>query len=88
MDNSIVIPLTKPIKFGEETIDKLTLREPVGKDFRQLDSVKPFAMVLDLAAILSGVPASVIDRLNATDTMAVMDKVGDFLPASQKTGTT
>lgn len=88
MDNSMVIKLTKPIKFGEETISELKLREPEGKDFRQIESVKPFAMVLDLAAILSGVPASVIDRLNAADTMAVMDKVGGFLPDSQKTGAT
>lgn len=82
------IVLTKPIKFGEETIDKLTLREPVAKDFRELKDTAPFAMMLDLAAALSGVPTSAIDQLSAADTMAVCDKVGGFLPASQKTGAT
>ncbi len=88
MDNVMVIGLTKPIKFGEETIDKLTLREPVARDFRELNATKPFAMMLDLAATLSGVPVSVIDQLCATDTMAVCDKVGGFLPASPTTGAT
>ena len=82
------ILLTEPIKCGEETIDKLVLRKPVARDFRELDASKPFAMMLDLAAALSGVPVSVIDQLSAADTLAVCDKVGGFLPASPKTGAT
>ncbi len=88
MDNLMVITLTKPIKFGEETLRELKLREPVARDFRDLETTKPFAMILDLAAILSGVPASAIDQLCAADMMVVCDKVGGFLPDSQKTGAT
>lgn len=88
MDNTMVIALTKPIKFGEETISELKLREPVARDFRELNATKPFAMILDLAAILSGVPASAIDQLSAADMMVVCDKVGGFLPDSRKTGAT
>lgn len=80
------IVLIKPIKFGEETITMLKLREPVGRDFRGLDATNPFTMMLDLAAVLSGVPASAIDQLSAADTMVVCEKVGSFLPASQATG--
>lgn len=86
MDDFMVIPLTKPIKFGEETISELKLREPEGKDFRQLKSMNPFAMMLELATAISGVPDSVIDRLNAADTLAVCEKVGSFFPDSLKTG--
>lgn len=86
--DDMVIPLTKPIKFGEETISELKLREPVARDFRELNATKPFGMMLDLAAILSGVPASAIDQLNAADTMTVCNKVGAFLPDAPKTGAT
>lgn len=86
--NGLEIVLTNPVKFGEETIDKLVLREPVARDFRGMKSTEPFAMMLDLAAAVSGVSPSVIDQLSAADTMAVFDVVGGFLPSSQKNGAT
>lgn len=85
-DNTI--PLVKPVKFGEETITELRIREPVGRDFRTLDPRQPMGMVLDLAAILAGVSPKVIDQLGAADTMAVFEMVSGFLPASPKTGET
>ena len=82
------LTLSKPVQFGSEAITQLTFREPVGRDFRDLNPRKPMGMVLDLAALMAGVSPTVIDSLCAADTMTVFEKVSDFLPGSQKTGET
>lgn len=87
-ESGFALVLSKPVQFGSETITQLTFREPVGRDFRDLNPSKPMGMVLDLAAVLSGVSPKVIDSLCAADTMAVFEKVGGFLPGSQTTGET
>lgn len=86
MSEPIEIILKEPVTFGSETIEKLVLRRPVGRDFRELDATRTFAMMLDLAAALAGVSPKVIDQLCAEDTLAVCDRVGGFLPGSPKTG--
>lgn len=81
------IPLTEPVKYGEETISKLVLRKPRGRDFREMKNMdSPFGSMLDMAASLAGVSPKVMDELCAEDTLAVVEAVGGFFPASLQTG--
>lgn len=76
----IVIPLSKAVPFGESEIAELRLREPVAGDFRVVTNpTDVFGSSLDLAAELSGVPATVINRLCIDDTQAVIKAVNPFL---------
>jgi hypothetical protein len=83
----IEIQLGSPIKFGDEEIGVLKLREPRARDFRAIGNLdKPFAAMLDLAASLTDLPASALDELDAPDTMKVVEAVSGFLPQSLPTG--
>ncbi|GAA5783938.1 hypothetical protein GCM10007860_09150 [Chitiniphilus shinanonensis] len=76
----IVIALSKPLRFGEEDIAELQLREPCAGDFRVLSNPQAvLACSLDLAAELAGLPPSALDRLNTADTEAVVRAVNPFL---------
>lgn len=81
------IMLTEPVKYGDETITKLVLRKPRGRDFRELKSMdSPFGSMLDMAASLAEVSPKVMDELCAEDTLKVVEAVGGFFPASLQTG--
>lgn len=81
------IQLTSPVRFGNEEIGVLKLREPRARDFRAIGNLdKPFAAMLDLAASLADLPASALDDLSASDTMKVVEAVSGFLPQSLPTG--
>lgn len=83
------ITLQHPVQFGEETISVLELRNAKARDFRSLKSLdKPFAMMLDLAAELSGIPASVLDEIDAEDFPQLMEVMSGFLAGFQGTGKT
>ncbi|TJZ78791.1 phage tail assembly protein [Chitiniphilus eburneus] len=76
----LVVTLSKPLRFGEEDITELRLREPCAGDFRVLANPQAvLASSLDLAAELAGLPSSVLDRLNTDDTEAVVRAVNPFL---------
>ncbi len=83
------ITLLHPVKFGDETIDKLDIRKPKARDFRALGNLdRPFSMLLDLAAQLTALPASVLDDLDADDLPALMEVMSGFLGGFQGTGKT
>ncbi len=89
MANTQTITLQSPIKFGEETISTISLRDAKAKDFRNLKSLdKPFAMMLDLASELSGLPAVALDELAAEDFSVLMEAMSGFLAGFQVTGKT
>jgi len=84
------ITLSKPIKFADEEITVLELPMPKAKHMRhvQSDSVSPIAMILDVAAACAELPPSVIDELEAVDTMAVVEQFGPFVIGGLETGQT
>lgn len=88
MSDSVVIQLTRPLAFGSDTIDCLTVRRPKARDFRAITSSAPFAVILDLAAALTHVPARYLDELDVDDFTALSEVVGGFLPQSPGTGKT
>jgi hypothetical protein len=81
------IVLRKPIKFGEETIMELELRDPKAKDFRKFPMQPTMGDILDLAGHLAGQPKQVIDELGVKDMTEVLEIVGAFFPSGPETGT-
>ena len=87
MSDKKIINLSSPVKFGEETISVLEMRQPKGRDFRELKNLdRPFSMMLDMAAALSELPASVMDDLSAEDVQQVTEAVSGFLSGFPGTG--
>ncbi len=85
--STITVKLAEPIEFGSRTISELTLRKPKAKDMRQFPLAPQMGDMLDLASKLAGEPTSVIDELSVQDMTRVVEVIGDFLGASQATGT-
>ncbi len=76
----IVIPLSEPVRFGEEDLTELSLRKPRGGDYREINTASPFmAQSLDMAAAMADVPPEVIDRLSDEDVEKVVKAVNPFL---------
>lgn len=85
----IEIPLSHPIRHGEQEIGVLKLRRPCARDFRPLKGMEfPFAMMLDFAAELADLPAATLDRLDVEDVPRVMEVVNGFLSGFPVTGKT
>lgn len=92
------ITLNSPVKFGEETITKLTYREPTGADIKSAGhpvkvnfAVDPPDFSFDEAkmermmSLLYGHPPSVIARLSANDwTTCAWAIAGFFTPDLSK----
>ena len=81
------VELQDPIEFGSRVIDQLTIRKPKAKDMRKFPLNPSMGDMLDLASVLAGEPTSVIDELSVPDMTRVVEVIGDFLGASQATGT-
>lgn len=92
------IRLTNPIKAHGESVSVLTLREPTGKEVRNVGalpydlhgdsgSMMPQARVaLKYAAICAGVPPSSLDQLSSVDVIDVVNAVvGMFIGAGETT---
>lgn len=87
----IEVKLSTPVQAHGEEINQLNLRMPKGRDFKKISGQSmemPFAMMLDFAAILSGVPPSTMDELSPEDVEKVCEAVGPLLPGYQETGPT
>jgi len=64
-----VVELRVPIKHGEVTIDRLTLRPPKAKDALAIDGKAAYSMAatLGLLEVLSGVPVGVLGEMCPED---------------------
>lgn len=80
------IKLKVPVQHGSTTIEVLTIRKPKAKDLRPMPAAPKFGDLLDLAAVLCGQPASVMDKLEVEDAMEVTGVVGGFFPDFLPTG--
>ena len=78
--------LTTPIKHGLEEITELNFRKPVARDIKRYTSeeLNKFGNVQELAAILSGLPSSVLDQMDAADLVRCGLVIQDFFINSQK----
>lgn len=85
MQFPIVFQLTKPITFGDETIDSLTLREPVAGDLWDFEvggKIK-IGSVLEVASSISGHPPAVIKKITPADAIRLAEVVGGFFEPGQ-----
>lgn len=76
-EGKYILPLTKPITFGDEKISELLLDEPKAKHIRSLPGDPLVDDVLKICADLAHQPDSVIDELCMKD----VGKLTDFFEA-------
>ena len=79
---SVTYTLKHPIRFGDEEIRTLTLREALGEDLEELPVKEDGFKVGDfmaLAARLADVPPSLIKKLRPADAMEVVGIAAGFL---------
>lgn len=76
-DGKIVYQLKDPIQFGSEKITELRFKEVRAKYLRGMPLNNPtVGHALDVAALLSGQPAAVLDELSGEDLQEVSRIVG------------
>lgn len=87
MSQITIVKLQDPIHYGSREIEQLEIRKPKAKDMRKFPLNPQMGDMLDLASVLANEPTSVIDELSVPDMTRVVEVIGDFLGASQATGT-
>lgn len=88
-DGSVTVYLSKPIKATTgETLECITIEEPLAEDVMSLDAKASMKDLLAIASRRSGVVATDMKRIKASDAMQIVGVVSDFLFPGQETGTT
>lgn len=87
VNDAVVITLKKPVRYGDQLLTFLELREPTAGDLRRLSDLmeclaNPFRMALALAAAVTGIPDKVLDRLSLEDIGEVAKYLNPFVVAS------
>lgn len=67
-EGKYILPLAKPIKWGDKDILELHLDEPKAKHLRGLSASPNMDEILNVIGKLAGQPDSVIDDLSMKDT--------------------
>lgn len=85
-----VLKLTSPIKHGEEELLEIPYRAPTMRDIRKLGlplNVETRDVNMEAAAkyleVLAGLPPSVVNQLNAADSIAWIVELAPFFGGSQ-----
>lgn len=84
VNDAVVITLKKPIRYGDQLLTFLELREPTAGDLRRLGDLSeglsnPFRLGLELAAVQTGIPDKVLDRLSLEDLGEVVKYLNPFV---------
>ncbi len=83
-----VLKLQSPLTLGSNRIDELKIRPPKARDFKGVpmgkDGVLDFGMFIPLASRLTNEPPSTIEELSATDYLALVEILSNFLSSSKK----
>lgn len=82
------VKLSKPLMLAGEPVNELRFREPVAGDMRRLKLGSPTTIgdMLDMAAVLSGLPADAIDKLAPADVWEVVEALDPLFDRSPRTG--
>ena len=82
-----VFKLKKPIQLGENTVEEIRYREPVGRDMHDIFVKDTGEIAIGGMAKLFGKicdqPSQVVDLFSAPDYMRVVQICSDFLGAGQ-----
>lgn len=69
-DGTKTVLLAKPVKHKGETVDKVTMRTPLGRDYREMDQEKgDLGKAFRLVSSLSGLPMAIIDAMDGDDAL-------------------
>jgi hypothetical protein len=85
----VILKLSSPVAHGSVTVTELNFREKVvAGDLRGVPMRDPmhFDDILKIAGRLCAQPDPVMNALSIEDAMGVVETVGGFIGASQKTG--
>ena len=87
---AVTIPLKYPVRVGERTIDKVTLRRPKGKDLAAMEENAGGEMAQALRLIDRLLPEDtpIAGELDGVDVKRLSMVVADFLQVSLPTGAT
>jgi hypothetical protein len=77
------IPLTVPVEFDGIAYTSVSIRRLKGSDFRLLQQMSGNEDVA-LLGIVTGLPAAIIDELDANDFIALTEAAQDFLPQKRQ----
>lgn len=87
------VPLLFPLDGPNGKITEITLREPDAEQIEEIEEIslkekRQTVVLRHTFAILSGVPADALKRLNARDYTAIAEAAGPLLEVMGKTGAT
>lgn len=85
-EEGVEVTLQYPITFGDEKIEKVTVRRPRGKDLKGLHNLRErHDDQLKLVARLIDQPLKVVEDMDlSTDLQTIMEATMNFLPDGQK----
>lgn len=84
--SEVAVDLESPIDFGEERIEKIVIKRPKAKHFKNLGGEPKLGDLLAIAAKCSGQPPSLFDEMDMSDAMKVIGVINSFLPDGQEIG--
>lgn len=77
-DGKYIMPLSKPIKYGEKQITELHLDEPKAKHIRKMPTNPIMDDVLKICGKLANEPDSLVDELSLKDCNRLAEFFGAF----------
>ena len=83
---SIVITLSEPIDWGEDTYEEIEIPRLKGKHLKTLPANPTMKDLVAIAQKACGLPNRIFDELDGADYIAVGEAVGDFLDNGQESG--
>lgn len=81
------IPLRKPIKLGELSYDKITLREPTaGELAKATNAGNNVEVAISLISLIGAIPKTAVEKMCQRDLQECNDFLGSFALAGPTTG--
>lgn len=75
----IIVALSHPVEFGQDTITHVVLKPITGRHIRGLSTEPTYDQILRVAAKASGLSDKVFDLMRASDLRKVVEAVGEAL---------
>lgn len=77
--DQLTVNLRKPVSLGEETYDRLELREPTAAEWSQFDKVDGVDGDVLAISIISGVPRAAVAKIGTRDLLVGARYLARFL---------
>jgi hypothetical protein len=84
--SAVEYKLNYPVTVDGETIEKIVLQRPRGRQMRSLSGSPKLGDLLDMASKCSGVLPRVFDEMDGSDCICIGEIVGGFFVNGRATG--